>query len=135
MLLHSYIFGNMNKYYNNPVKQRPLAQLLPTKLVSSSFMYELKEYHNQIRLRIVCMESHLIIGQMLLQPYIYGNMNKYYNNPVKQQPVARLLPTKLVCSSFMYELREYHNQIWLQSVYIESHLIIGSNVAIILHIW
>ena len=61
---------------------------------------------------------------------MFDNTNNYYKNTVNQLPVVQLLPTKLVLSyTFMYELKEYHNQIWLQIVSKESCGVLGSKFA------
>ena len=72
-----------------------MAQLLLAKYVSSTLMYELKEYQKEIRLKIVCRGSRVIVGVSLpnfLDIWYYGQ-NLKMCKAVTREPIT----TSQVC--------------------------------------
>ena len=93
------------QHLKNAVRQWPEGQLLLAKYVSSTLMYELKEYQKEILLKIICRESCVLLGANLPKiQYILLLWTKH-KKAVKQWPVAQLLLAKYVSSTLMYELK------------------------------
>ena len=105
----------------NAEKQLPGSQLLPAKYVSSTHMYELKDYQEWIWLKIVCRESFVILGANLpkfLDIWYYGKTLKWCKAETRR--LIKLLLAKYVSSTLMFKLKEYQQWVWLIIVCRES---------------
>ena len=70
----------------------------------------------------------------MLHSYMFDNNNQKLEKISEAANSGPIAPKKLISSSFIYELIEYHNWIWLLSVCRESCMMKGSNYASILHV-